>query len=296
MNLIEIIFCQLFLCYVFWWGAMLAPDSWHKWVMWGGTAFSGLFTLIDWRWRLAFVLVIVLRQFDWFLSDWCAGAYIVVAWLYYEIKERMKPTQKNMARTPQKPQEEPKTAPTQVALTVSPKKKSSTPKRRATPVTKTDDDDDTPLSKEDFNKFMDEEMRKLRESVRREREARERARRERQEREARERAQREREERERQERERREREERARREREERERREREERERREREERERRERTPRGGGNPYTVLGIKPGASEAEIKRAYYALVKKYHPDHGGTPAQFSAIKDAYDQLMGQD
>ncbi|NLY98883.1 MAG: DnaJ domain-containing protein, partial [Clostridiaceae bacterium] len=31
---------------------------------------------------------------------------------------------------------------------------------------------------------------------------------------------------------------------------------------------------NPYEVLGIKETASDAEIKRAYRELVKKYHPD----------------------
>lgn len=31
---------------------------------------------------------------------------------------------------------------------------------------------------------------------------------------------------------------------------------------------------NPYEVLGIKEGASEEEIKRAYREMVKKYHPD----------------------
>ena len=31
---------------------------------------------------------------------------------------------------------------------------------------------------------------------------------------------------------------------------------------------------NPYEVLGIKQGASEEEIKRAYREMVKKYHPD----------------------
>lgn len=31
---------------------------------------------------------------------------------------------------------------------------------------------------------------------------------------------------------------------------------------------------NPYEVLGIKEGASEEEVKKAYRELVKKYHPD----------------------
>ena len=31
---------------------------------------------------------------------------------------------------------------------------------------------------------------------------------------------------------------------------------------------------NPYEVLGVREGASEAEIKAAYKKLVKKYHPD----------------------
>lgn len=31
---------------------------------------------------------------------------------------------------------------------------------------------------------------------------------------------------------------------------------------------------NPYEVLGIKEGASEEEIRRAYKELARKYHPD----------------------
>ena len=31
---------------------------------------------------------------------------------------------------------------------------------------------------------------------------------------------------------------------------------------------------NPYKVLGVRPNATEQEIKAAYRKLVKKYHPD----------------------
>jgi len=57
---------------------------------------------------------------------------------------------------------------------------------------------------------------------------------------------------------------------------------------------------NPYEVLGIKEGASEAEIKAAYREQVKKYHPDrHQDNPLQDLAeeklqeINEAYDYLM---
>ncbi|MBO5006636.1 MAG: DnaJ domain-containing protein, partial [Clostridia bacterium] len=32
---------------------------------------------------------------------------------------------------------------------------------------------------------------------------------------------------------------------------------------------------NPYTVLGIDPGATDEEVKKAYRELAKKYHPDN---------------------
>lgn len=57
---------------------------------------------------------------------------------------------------------------------------------------------------------------------------------------------------------------------------------------------------NPYEVLGIKEGASEEEIKRAYRELVKKYHPDqYQNNPLSKLAeeklreINEAYDYLM---
>ena len=57
---------------------------------------------------------------------------------------------------------------------------------------------------------------------------------------------------------------------------------------------------NPYEVLGLKPGASEAEIKAAYKELVKKYHPDkYQNNPLadlaqeKLQEINEAYDTLM---
>jgi len=56
---------------------------------------------------------------------------------------------------------------------------------------------------------------------------------------------------------------------------------------------------NPYEVLGLKPGASQEEIKKAYRNLIKQYHPDqYGDNPLKNLAeekmreINTAYDML----
>ncbi len=55
------------------------------------------------------------------------------------------------------------------------------------------------------------------------------------------------------------------------------------------------GDRDPHHVLGVAPGASEGEIKRAYRALVKRHHPDgRQGSVTRFLEIQAAYEALMG--
>ena len=57
---------------------------------------------------------------------------------------------------------------------------------------------------------------------------------------------------------------------------------------------------NPYEVLGITPGASDEEIKKAYRNLSRKYHPDanvsnpnKAAAEEKFKQVQQAYDQIM---
>ncbi len=47
-----------------------------------------------------------------------------------------------------------------------------------------------------------------------------------------------------------------------------------------------------YDHLGIKPGASKDEIKRAYRNKSRKTHPDHGGDAEEFKVVSKAYKVL----
>lgn len=45
-----------------------------------------------------------------------------------------------------------------------------------------------------------------------------------------------------------------------------------------------------YSVLGLEPGASQAEIKKAYFKLVRQHSPE--SDPEQFQKIREAYEEL----
>ena len=48
-----------------------------------------------------------------------------------------------------------------------------------------------------------------------------------------------------------------------------------------------------YNILGVKKGASKDEIKKAFYKMAHKYHPDKkGGDEVKFKEVNEAYQTL----
>ena len=48
-----------------------------------------------------------------------------------------------------------------------------------------------------------------------------------------------------------------------------------------------------YDILGLKPGASKAEIKKQYKEMMKKIHPDVGGSKYLSNIVNEAKDTLL---
>jgi curved DNA-binding protein CbpA len=53
---------------------------------------------------------------------------------------------------------------------------------------------------------------------------------------------------------------------------------------------TPQHAEDPYKILEIERGATEAEIKQAYFALVREHSPERD--PEGFKHIRAAYEKL----
>jgi DnaJ domain len=58
----------------------------------------------------------------------------------------------------------------------------------------------------------------------------------------------------------------------------------------------PASARDPYSTLGVSPGASDAEVRGAYRRLVQLHHPDHNNGSAEsaqkFEQVQDAYAEV----
>ena len=51
-----------------------------------------------------------------------------------------------------------------------------------------------------------------------------------------------------------------------------------------------------YKILGVSRGASESDIKKAFYKLAHEHHPDKGGDEVEFKKINEAYQVLSDKN
>ena len=55
-------------------------------------------------------------------------------------------------------------------------------------------------------------------------------------------------------------------------------------------------GRDPYQTLGVSPGVTDAEIRKAYRQLVQRYHPDHNNgseeSERRFEEVQEAYAKI----
>ena len=49
---------------------------------------------------------------------------------------------------------------------------------------------------------------------------------------------------------------------------------------------------DPYAVLGVDAGASEAELRRAFVEAARRHHPDRGGDPEAMRRVNAAWEQV----
>ena len=49
----------------------------------------------------------------------------------------------------------------------------------------------------------------------------------------------------------------------------------------------------PNEVLGVRPGATAGEVRRAYHCYVLRHHPDRGGSRERFELGSAAYRSLL---